>query len=135
MTTHAPTILNREVFYNDPTTYTLPNDGVARVGPLPEDREDKQWAVARYELEHFVCEGSYHDGLKRILTSYLQNRDQGSQPAVWVSGFFGSGKSHLVRVLEFLWSDLKFADGATARGISTLQPDVTDLTSLIYNPL
>ena len=126
MTTHAPTILNREVFYNDPTTYTLPNDGVARVGPLPEDREDKQWAVARYELEHFVCEGSYHDGLKRILTSYLQNRDQGSQPAVWVSGFFGSGKSHLVRVLEFLWSDLKFADGATARGISTLQPDVTE---------
>ncbi|MGI6022730.1 MAG: BREX system P-loop protein BrxC [Methanoculleus sp.] len=126
MTVNSLTVLNREVFYNDPTTYALPNDGVARVGPLPEDREDKQWAVARYELEHFVCEGSYHDGLKRILKSYLQNLDQGSQPAVWVSGFFGSGKSHLVRVLEFLWSDLRFADGATARGICNLPPDIQE---------
>ena len=119
-------ILNHEVFYSDPTTYTLPNDGVAYVEPLPEDREDKQWEVARYELEHFVCEGSYHDGLKRILKSYLQNLDQGSQPAVWVSGFFGSGKSHLVRVLDFLWSDLRFSDGATARGLCNLQPDVIE---------
>jgi hypothetical protein len=126
MTVNSLTVLNREIFYNDPTTYALPNDGVARVGPLPEDREDKQWAVARYELEHFVCEGSYHDGLKRILKSYIQNLDQGSQPAVWVSGFFGSGKSHLVRVLEFLWSDLRFADGATARGICNLPPDIQE---------
>jgi hypothetical protein len=118
--------LNREVFYNDPTTYTLPNDGVAKVGPLPEDQGDKQWIVARYELEHFVCEGSYHDGLAKILKSYLGNIDHPSQPAVWVSGFFGSGKSHLVRVLEFLWADLHFADGATARGICTLPEDVTE---------
>ncbi|QYZ80392.1 BREX system P-loop protein BrxC [Methanofollis formosanus] len=119
-------ILNREVFDDDPKTYTLPNDGVAKVGPLPENREDKQWVVARYELEHFVCEGSYHDGLRRILRSYLQNLDHPSQPAAWVSGFFGSGKSHLVRVLEFLWSDLNFADGATARGICNLQPDIVE---------
>ena len=126
MTINSLTTLNHEVFYNDPTTYALPNDGVARVGPLPENREDKQWAVARYELEHFVCEGSYHDGLKRILTSYIQNLDQGSQPAAWVSGFFGSGKSHLVRVLEFLWSDLRFADGATARGLCNLPPGIQE---------
>jgi hypothetical protein len=61
MTQKSTTVLNREVFYNDPTTYTLPNDGVAKVGPLPADQNDKQWVVARYELEHFVCEGSYHD--------------------------------------------------------------------------
>lgn len=118
-------LLNREVFYKDPTTYSLPNDGVAKVGPLPEDQNDKQWIVARYELEHFVCEGSYHDGLAKILRSFLGHLDHPSQPAVWVSGFFGSGKSHLVRVLEFLWSDIRFADGATARGMCNLPEDVT----------
>lgn len=126
MAPNFPSIQNREVFYNDPTTYTIPNDGVAKVGPLPEDSKDPQWVVARYELEHFVCEGSYHDGLRKILREYLNNLDHPSQPAAWVSGFFGSGKSHLVRVLEFLWSDLKFADGATARGICTLQPDIVE---------
>jgi len=120
MAQKGATVLNREVFYNDPTTYTLPNDGVAKVGPLPEDQNDKQWIVARYELEHFVCKGSYHDGLAKILKLFLGNLDHPSQPAVWVSGFFGSGKSHLVRVLEFLWSDIRFADGATARGGSVL---------------
>jgi len=125
MVTKNTEILNKDVFYSDPTTYTLPNDGVTTVGPLPQNQKDKQWAVARYELEHFVCQGSYYDGLSRILESYLTHLDQQSQPAVWVSGFFGSGKSHLVRVLEFLWSDLKFEDGATARTLCSLPTDIT----------
>lgn len=120
-------ILNKEVFYDDPTTYALPNDGVAKVGPLPEDQNSKEWEVAKYELEHFVCKGSYHEGLTKILTSFNGHLDHMSQPAVWVSGFFGSGKSHLVRVLEFLWSDLKFADGSSARGICTLPDDIVEL--------
>ena len=49
------------------------------------------------------------------------------QPAVWVSGFYGSGKSHLVRVLEYLWRDTQFPDGASARGITKLPNDITDL--------
>jgi hypothetical protein len=126
MAEKSETILNREIFFNDPTTYSLPNDGVAKVGPLPEDQNDKQWIVARYELEHFVCEGSYHDGLAKILRSFLGHLDHPSQPAVWVSGFFGSGKSHLVRVLDFLWSDIRFADGATARGMCNLPDDVIE---------
>ena len=72
MTQKSTTVLNHEVFYNDPTTYTLPNDGVAKVGPLPEDQNDKQWVVARYELEHFVGEGSYHGGFAKILKSFCQ---------------------------------------------------------------
>lgn len=126
MATKSIEILNKDVFFSDPTTYSLPNDGVTKVGPLPPDLKNKQWDVARYELEHFVCEGSYNDGLSKILKSYLTNLEHPSQPAVWVSGFFGSGKSHLVRVLEFLWSDLKFDDGATARSLCTLPTDITD---------
>jgi len=114
-------MLNKEVFAKDPTTYTLPNDGVAK---LAEITDAKAWDVARYEVEHFVCEGMYHEGLRRILESFLGSLGQPTQRAVWVHGFYGSGKSHLVRVLEFLWRDLQFPDGVTARGLAHLPEDV-----------
>ena len=34
-----------------------------------------------------------------------------------VSGFFGSGKSHLLKMLAHLWVNTEFEDGATARGL------------------
>ena len=116
-------IKNNEIYYQDPKTYSIPNDGVAKVAPLKQE-DEKDWAVAKYELENFVCKGSYHEGLKRILQSYLDNIDMASQPAIWVSGFFGCGKSHLVRVLDFLWRDIQFSDGTTARSICHLPEDV-----------
>lgn len=123
------TIKNREVFYKDPTLLTIPNDGVAKVGtPQSED----EWKVLRYELQSFVCDGEYRRGLERILATYLAHLDRDTQPAVWVSGFYGSGKSHLVRVLEYLWRDVEFPkEGVTARGLANLSRDVSDhLTEL-----
>jgi hypothetical protein len=117
-----PMLLNRELFARDPLSVTLPNNGVAKVA---EPQSPQEWEVLRHELHTFVCEGEYQRGLDRILSSYLRNLGQPEQPAVWVSGFYGSGKSHLVRVLEFLWRDLTFPDGATARGLVSLPPDIT----------
>lgn len=115
---------NRDVFLEDPTTYSIPNNGVAQVinPSTPEE-----WNVLRYELSHFVCEGEYQRGLQLILATYLQNINETKQPAIWVSGFYGSGKSHFVRVLEYLWRDTAFPDGARARGLATLPTDIADL--------
>ena len=52
--------LNKQVFQKDPTSYSLPNDGVAKV---VAPRTAEEWDVARYEVEQFVCEGSYRDGM------------------------------------------------------------------------
>lgn len=112
-------MINREVFAKDPLKTSLPNGGVATLG---EPSTDQEWEVLRYELSTFVCKGEYERGLDKMLSSYLANLDKGTQPAAWVSGFYGSGKSHLVRVLEFLWRDVTFPDGATARGLVNL-PD------------
>jgi len=91
---------NRQIFYRDPTTFVIPNDGVTEVF---EPKTPQEWAVLRYELESFVCSGEYKAGLERVLSTFLGHLNQPKQPAVWVSGFYGSGKSHFVRVLQYLW--------------------------------
>jgi len=115
---------NRDLFQRDPAVSKLLNDGVAAVR---EATTDKEVETLRYELEHFVCEGQYKDGLIRILESYLGNVSSATQPAAWVSGFYGSGKSHLLKMFRHLWVDTPFADGATARGLAQLPQEVQDL--------
>ncbi len=92
---------------------------------------EQQWDVLRWELRSFVCSGQYARGLERILDSFLTHLSLDQQPAVWVSGFYGSGKSHLVRVLEHLWRDVEMPGGDRARELVTLPTDVRDhLTEL-----
>ena len=114
---------NRDIYRKDPATHKLVNEGVASVN---DERTSQALEVLRYELETFVCDGQYEKGMSHILETYLRNIQQAQQPAVWVSGFFGSGKSHLVKMLRALWEDTEFEDGATARGIANLPQDIRD---------
>lgn len=115
----AQGLLNKDVFVTDPTNLSIPNLGVAKV---TEPRSAEELATLDYELRSFVCEGEYERGLDVVLSTFLANLGHPQQPAVWVSGFYGSGKSHFVRVLEFLWRDMVFPDGARARAKADL-PD------------
>ena len=115
---------NKEIFILNPDENNLLNDGVVEINI---SKDDKGIATLKHELKTFVCEGEYQKGLFRILDTYLKNIDQPKQPAVWVSGFFGSGKSHLVKMLGYLWQDYKFASGETARTIKPLPQDINDL--------
>jgi hypothetical protein len=115
------TLTNRDVFASDPTERDIPNLGVAKV-KNPED--DGDWATLEWELRSFVCEGEYERGLERILDQFLSHLGQDEQPAVWVSGFYGSGKSHLMRVLEYLWRDYEFSSGTSARSLTTLPSEI-----------
>lgn len=115
---------NRDIYLKDPSVQKLVNEGVANVN---DDKSKEALAVLRYELETFVCDGQYEKGLAHILETYLKNIDQAQQPAVWISGFYGSGKSHLVKMLRALWEDTVFEDGATARGIAGLPQHINDL--------
>ncbi len=103
-----------ELLDRDPLRVGLANNGQARI---TAGTDPKVMRELRAELETFVCRGKFADALQRILERYLANLDASRQDAVWVSGFFGSGKSHLLKMLAHLWVNTKFDDGATARGL------------------
>ena len=118
-------MLNKDLFQRDPTKTKLLNDGVAAVKDAVTAQELE---TLRFELSHFVCEGQYKEGIIRILESYIGNISSASQPAGWISGFFGSGKSTLEKMIRHLWVDTKFADtGETARGLAHLPAEVKEL--------
>jgi hypothetical protein len=124
-------MINRDLYFRDPATLELLNNGVSKVSEIGQD--EGQIKTLRFELQNFVCDGEYARGLERILKAYLGGLGQTEQMAAWVSGFFGSGKSHLVKVLRYLWEDYHFTDGATARSLVTLPTEITDLLTELSN--
>lgn len=115
---------NREVFDKDIDAFSLENQGVAKVD---EALDEQQRQTLRFELETFVCKGHYEEGLHRILESFADTlRRKHESPSAWVSGFFGSGKSHLVKMARALWTNEPFADGRTPRDIARLPSSVAD---------
>ena len=115
--------LNREVFATAPEALELLNHGVAEV---KGGRTEAELRTLRYELSTFVCKGQYEVGLRKVLETYLANLGNTEQPGIWVSGFFGSGKSHFIKVLRALWTDEPFADGAQPRGLADLTVEIND---------
>ena len=115
-----------DILLRDPAEYPLINQGQARIS---DDSDPKARAELRGELSTFVCEGQFSDGLTRILRSFLENLGRTSQKGVWVSGFYGSGKSHALKMAASLWQDTTFEDGATARSLVPHIPE--DLRALL----
>lgn len=109
----------RELFLKDPLSWTVKNEGVS-------SNNSAEPETLRYELETFVCDGEYHTGMVRMLQAFLDSLGK-EQKAAWVSGFYGSGKSHMVKVLRYLWMDHAFGDGNSARSLVDLPKDVLEL--------
>lgn len=117
-------MLNKDIYVKDPLANQLANNGVAEV---KDDTSEQALATLKYELETFVCDGEYEKGLDKILSAFLTNVNKSAeQPGVWISGFYGSGKSHLAKMLRALWTDFDFQNGTTARGLTNLPQDIQD---------
>ena len=97
----------KEILQRDPAAHPLVNQGQARIS---DNRNERTQSELRGELVTFVCEGQYADGIQKIIRSFLENLGKTSQRGAWVSGFFGSGKSHLLKMLCHLWQDTGFPD-------------------------
>lgn len=79
--------------------------GVIKVG---QDDAENTWQ----ELEEYVVTSELERYMNRFFDAYKRglygNTDQ---MGVWISGFFGSGKSHFLKILSYLLEDKKVLDG------------------------
>ena len=118
-------MLNKDIFVNNPVESRLANNGVAQV---KDDTSQGALETLEYELRTFVCDGAYAKGMDRILSNYLSAlKTKSEQPGVWISGFFGSGKSHLAKMLRTLWTNQTLNDGSHARSVADLPQDIKAL--------
>src|SRR6056297_1611575 len=102
----------QSILQRNPLEQGLANNGQARITQSTDERAIEE---LRAELETFVCDGEYGKAIERILQGYLTQLEQPRQVSAWVSGFYGSGKSHLLKMLGHLWVDTEFPDGSSAR--------------------
>lgn len=66
------------------------------------------------EVEEYVVTGEVARGLSQLIERYL---DELSSNGVWLSGFFGSGKSHLLKILSLVLENRELADGSRAADV------------------
>ncbi len=127
--------LLREIFDRDPGKGRLANNGQARIIQAPDADE---LLVLRHEIEDFVCEGAFAESIERILSEFMTAHAGGSgqQKAAWISGFFGSGKSHLLKMLAHFWVNTDFG-GSRARDLprrglpDTITPHFAELDKIL----
>jgi len=91
-------------------------------GVIKADQRDAEsiWQ----ELDEYVVTKQLTDYFRRFFDAFLAAADNPRDPvlsarmAVWVSGFFGSGKSHFIKILSYLLENIEAVnplDGTTRR--------------------
>ena len=85
------------------------------------------------ELEEYVITRELDQHMRQFFDAYLQSIDHSNNPdvigkiGVWVSGFFGSGKSHFIKVLSYLLSNQEVQkDGQSKKAIEFFTDKIQD---------
>ena len=85
------------------------------------------------ELDEFVITRELDQHVRKFVSWYLEAVDQGKSPnptgkmGIWISGFFGSGKSHFLKVLSYLLNNrIHENDGQSRRAVEFFESKVKD---------
>ncbi|MBS1228526.1 MAG: ATPase-like protein [Proteobacteria bacterium] len=94
-------------------------------GVIKADQRDAEsvWQ----ELDEYVVTKQITEYLRKFFDAYLNAVDRPNDPTitarmgVWVSGFFGSGKSHFIKILSYLLGNIEAHDAATGEQRKAVQ--------------
>ncbi len=85
------------------------------------------------ELDEFVVTREMDQHIRRFFSSYLDaidhknDLDMAGKIGIWVSGFFGSGKSHFIKVLSYLLRNQQVTVGTqTRRAVEFFEGKIKD---------
>ena len=101
-------------------------NGVIKVGQNQE--EDK-----KQELEEYVVTAELKKHFQRFFANYVKSIDQPmDEMGVWISGFFGSGKSHFLKILSYILDEPE-VDGKKAMAYLTAKDAIASDPTLVSN--
>lgn len=94
-------------------------------GVIKADQRDEEsiWQ----ELDEYVVTKQITEYLRKFFDAYLHAVDRPNDPTitarmgVWVSGFFGSGKSHFIKILSYLLGNVEAHDAAKGQQRKAVQ--------------
>lgn len=105
-----------------------PINGVVKADQLDE-------STIWQELDEFVVTKELDQHLRKFFSTYTQaidnpkDADVAGKIGVWVSGFFGSGKSHFIKILSYLLHNNEHHhDGETKKAVEFFDPKIKDAT-------
>ena len=85
------------------------------------------------ELDEYEVTKELDQHLRGFFSSYLDsienagNSDISGKVGVWVSGFFGSGKSHFIKILSYLLENREVtSNGSTKRSVEFFEKKIAD---------
>ena len=103
-----------------------PINGVVKADQLDES---SVWQ----ELDEFVVTRELDQHLRKFFSAYLDAIEHRNDPdvagkiGVWVSGFFGSGKSHFIKVLSYLLRNGTHThDGQSKQAVEFFESKIKD---------
>jgi len=97
-------------------------------------------AVVWQELDEFVVTKELDQHLRRFFTTYTDALDHPHDPTisgkigVWMSGFFGSGKSHFLKVLSYILGNRQLkANGQSRQTVEFFETKIHD--AMLYGDI
>ncbi|MGM8836083.1 BREX system P-loop protein BrxC, partial [Enterobacter hormaechei subsp. steigerwaltii] len=103
-------------------------------------------ASAWIELDEYVITRELEGHLRHFFESYVpatgpERIRMENKIGVWVSGFFGSGKSHFIKILSYLLSNRKVSHNGTERNAYSFFEDkikdslfLADINKAVHHP-
>ncbi|MEA3222978.1 MAG: BREX system P-loop protein BrxC, partial [Thermodesulfobacteriota bacterium] len=97
--------------------------------------DQKNEAVVWQELDEYVVTKEILRHFYELIKAYLLTIDTPNNPAitdsmgVWVSGFFGSGKSHLIKILSYILGNIEARNPETGdlkHAVAFFESKITD---------
>ncbi len=77
--------------------------------------EQDDTETVKQELDEYVLTGSLEQHYLKILEAIRETEHNPTdETGVWISGFFGSGKSHFMKILGYVLEDKTLPDGRSA---------------------